>query len=357
MANFRHLDKRDCIDAYIDGLTAKRPLVVVAANITAAQKYNNTLLAGWVTGLDVWSLAPWWICGASNLPDYNGLYTREWPSTFRVASYKFRQDGLLLPFGYPRHEFVKPNPTLFQTVGYWPMTDRPDPLHGWSLKEVLSTSSGAATADIYGKLYFHLRRLLDAFLNRMSDAKLTFEFHHKDTSLLVDHLDRNSFDRIEGSWVFGMSFFRGTLASISHAQPACGPYNPLIKRHQEDRNSARSSPAIFRHPDRRTFTEVPTFEQSSAIISFDLSSMKLAAARGFMASYDYVFERFLKEKWLPEGAETAFSVTMKDRHTIIEKWPFQLKLRPGDEGAQEEFDLGMRQWTTGKERFIEWKGV
>ncbi|OJJ94921.1 hypothetical protein ASPACDRAFT_1860602 [Aspergillus aculeatus ATCC 16872] len=82
MANFTRLDKQECIDAYIDGLTTKGPLVVVAANITAAQNYNHTLLDGWVTGWDVWSHAPWWICGAYNLPDYNRLCTREWASTF-----------------------------------------------------------------------------------------------------------------------------------------------------------------------------------------------------------------------------------------------------------------------------------
>lgn len=29
---------------------------------------------------------------------------------------------------------------------------------------------------------------------------------------------------------------------------------------------------------------------------------------------------------------------IKDNHTVVEKWPFRLKLRPGQPGAQEEFD-------------------
>ncbi|KAB8234185.1 uncharacterized protein BDW43DRAFT_274514 [Aspergillus alliaceus] len=82
MDNFTRLEKQSCIDAYIDGLTTKRSLVVVAANITAAQNYNRTLLDGGFTGWDVWSRAPWWICAAYNLPDYNRLCTSEWASTF-----------------------------------------------------------------------------------------------------------------------------------------------------------------------------------------------------------------------------------------------------------------------------------
>ncbi|PYI19088.1 hypothetical protein BO99DRAFT_403078 [Aspergillus violaceofuscus CBS 115571] len=97
MANFTRLNKQECIDAYIDGLTTKGPLVVVAANITAAQNYNHTLLDGWVTGWDVWSHAPWWICGAYNLPDYNRLCTREWASTFidnwAVVAWAHQEEG------------------------------------------------------------------------------------------------------------------------------------------------------------------------------------------------------------------------------------------------------------------------
>jgi hypothetical protein len=33
-----------------------------------------------------------------------------------------------------------------------------------------------------------------------------------------------------------------------------------------------------------------------------------------------------------------FGAAMKEKHTIIEKWPFRFKLQPGQPGAQEEFD-------------------
>lgn len=46
---------------------------------------------------------------------------------------------------------------------------------------------------------------------------------------------------------------------------------------------------------------------------------------------------------------------MKTKHTIIDKWPYRLKLRPGQPGAQEEFDRFMTGTNTTKERYVEWK--
>ena len=42
---------------------------------------------------------------------------------------------------------------------------------------------------------------------------------------------------------------------------------------------------------------------------------------------------------------------------LKEKWPFRLKLKPGQAGAQEEFDRMMGPGVTGKEFYSEWKRV
>jgi hypothetical protein len=46
---------------------------------------------------------------------------------------------------------------------------------------------------------------------------------------------------------------------------------------------------------------------------------------------------------------------MKETNTIVEKWPAALRLRPGQPGAQEEFDTLMSSSLTGCERYVEWK--
>lgn len=48
---------------------------------------------------------------------------------------------------------------------------------------------------------------------------------------------------------------------------------------------------------------------------------------------------------------------VKDRHTIIEKWPMGLKKRPGQPGAQEEFDIFIAAGANGTERYMEWRKV
>jgi hypothetical protein len=48
---------------------------------------------------------------------------------------------------------------------------------------------------------------------------------------------------------------------------------------------------------------------------------------------------------------------VKEKHTIVEQWPFRLKLRPGQPGAQQEFDRLLAGGVSGKERYVEWKRV
>jgi hypothetical protein len=48
-------------------------------------------------------------------------------------------------------------------------------------------------------------------------------------------------------------------------------------------------------------------------------------------------------------------VVAKEKHTVVEKWPFRLRLGPKQKGAKEEFDMMMRGGPSGKERYMEWK--
>lgn len=64
--------------------------------------------------------------------------------------------------------------------------------------------------------------------------------------------------------------------------------------------------------------------------------------------------RYMKTMVFSE-MEEALGVAMKDKHTIIDKWPYQLKLRPGQPGAQEEFNRLLRGGLSGNERYVEWR--
>jgi hypothetical protein len=87
--------------------------------------------------------------------------------------------------------------TFFQSIDTWPMKDNADPLHGWLSKEVEDSPSGAASADIYGKLFHYVRAVLRGFLLRLSDLQVSFRLLKVDASDLPDHFKEASFDRIE----------------------------------------------------------------------------------------------------------------------------------------------------------------
>jgi hypothetical protein len=48
---------------------------------------------------------------------------------------------------------------------------------------------------------------------------------------------------------------------------------------------------------------------------------------------------------------------MKDKHTIIDKWPYRLKLEPGQEGSSEEFYRLMTSGLSSRELYLEWKRI
>ncbi|KAI4222628.1 MAG: hypothetical protein L6R40_008569 [Gallowayella cf. fulva] len=71
------------------------------------------------------------------------------PPTWRVCRVKFREDGIILPFGASREELDTPNPTFYQTANSWPMMDSADPLEGWPMDEIIQKAP-LAKNDLYG---------------------------------------------------------------------------------------------------------------------------------------------------------------------------------------------------------------
>jgi len=49
------------------------------------------------------------------------------------------------------------------------------------------------------------------------------------------------------------------------------------------------------------------------------------------------------------------SMSLKKTHTIIEKWPYRMKLKHSQAGGKEEFQTLLGASTTGSERYVEWK--
>ncbi|KAF5026431.1 hypothetical protein F66182_1496 [Fusarium sp. NRRL 66182] len=286
------------------------------------------------------------------------------PCSHRVARYRFRQDGLLLPFGASRSEFQHPNPTFFQTADSWPMHDNADPLNGWSVKEVETTSSGLATSDIYGKLFNHVRFLLNAFLERISSSSVAFELFQVDASELPGHLENRSFDRIEVSNIsdggyLGIHQTVGIMSPLLQA-PNNNPHATLITLFMNlvDENMTEQdqrADATMQSPSTKRLLKFlpPNHPPTSR---HDPDIIKFTYARDYVRTFDHIFDRVANMFQLSRFPQF-MGVAMKEKHTIVEKWPFRLTLEPGQKEAKEEFDLMMRGGASGKERYMEWKRI
>ncbi|OJJ76995.1 hypothetical protein ASPBRDRAFT_49989 [Aspergillus brasiliensis CBS 101740] len=281
----------------------------------------------------------------------------------RIAFYKFREDGLLLPFGHPRHEFRVPNPTLFHSRDIWPFRDDTDPRESWEWKQVHDTSSGPATADIYGKLFFHIRGILQSFLCRLSDLDLSLTLLQLNAVELPNHLDANHFDRIEVSNISDQGYLgiHKTLRAMVPLlqKPVDNPHATLITLFlnavKESLTGQDKAKEMFQlHTNKHLSEYLPSNEPS--VEAHCTRIAQLIVVQEMITDYNHIFERYIVKHKMREIARL-MGIVMKGTHTVVEKWPFRLKLRPDQPVTQAEFDRCLVTGLTGMERYIEWRKI
>ncbi|RDW86109.1 uncharacterized protein DSM5745_02751 [Aspergillus mulundensis] len=283
----------------------------------------------------------------------------------RLAHEKFRDDGLLLPFEYPRHEFRFPNPTIFQGHILWRLKPDADPLCSWSSEEVATMHMGPVTADLHGRLFFYLRETLRAFVLRLRNTKVSWKIYQLTTMDLIGKLSPDSFTRIEAANLIGPDYYgvNRTLVIMTDLlqPPTENPHATLVTffpHAVEDnltdadnlQNPGPRSDAIRRAVQTYLpFTRLPTSENDPDILRRQI-------ALKVIATWDHVWDRVVIRHQLREAA-AFLGVKMKDEHTIVEQWPQQLKLRPGQPGAKEEFERHLADGISNKLRYVEWVRV
>ncbi|KAJ5798007.1 uncharacterized protein N7503_007303 [Penicillium pulvis] len=306
------------------------------------------------------------VCGRMRETPYGGFFGKKW--RFRQCSLtvfleKSSWDRLLSfvdkPVGLTT-EHAHEN--FFQTADIWPMKDSADPLEGWSSEEVAATSSGAASADIYGKLFYYLQGLLRSFLNRLQSLEISFDLFQLDVAQLPDHMENDTFSRIDVSNISDAGWL-GIPHTLDYMVPLLqtplqNPHATLITLFMNAVDEALTDQDKIRDmtPNSTSTKRLlkylppkgrPTSRYDPGLIRFNL-------ARDYVITYDHIFDRYLKAYMFTEAADV-FGAKMKEKHTIIEKWPYRLKLRPGQPGAQDEFDRRLCTGLSGKERYLEWK--
>ncbi|KAK4207107.1 hypothetical protein QBC37DRAFT_456544 [Rhypophila decipiens] len=253
----------------------------------------------------------------------------------RIAKGRFREDGLLLP--------VRAFPLLFQKSDTWLIDDKADPLDGWPVWEVLRHPS-SAKEDRYGKLYAYLRDIFKTFLDRVATLDISFEMYYLDASNISDgaHLGVGE-----------------TLACLS----------PLLQPPQRNTHATlitlfvNAVPEMFNKTSaelNRIHTEaamkyLPIADDLKPMMTlYDAENYRLFDAVHFFFDLDKLFGLYRRNRDF-DGLSTKLGVSEKECNTIVEKWPTRLKLRHGQDGAQEEFMVLLGSNFSGTERYVEWK--
>ncbi|KAI0005245.1 hypothetical protein F4779DRAFT_633541 [Xylariaceae sp. FL0662B] len=287
----------------------------------------------------------------------------------RLGMAKFRQDGILLPFGQPRGVFTVPNPTLFHSAVEWPMLDNADPTSGWSVRSFLEFDAGPARNDVYGKLYHFLKHLFADFHCRLRSTQITFKILHVDARLLPKSLAEEHFDRIDVSNICDMGYLgtETTLKTFSPLLqiPSVNPHATLITLFlnaiAEMRMVADSLPPLVGFPltedrwqqIRKVVQYMPELGRQAAQ-PYHANSIKMISALSLVRDMDQHFNMYKEMRGFADVAIGA-GIEMKAAHTIIDPWPMAIAGGPPTAKAKEDFALLLSSGHTGQERYVEWK--
>ncbi|KAK1048026.1 hypothetical protein LTR33_014919 [Friedmanniomyces endolithicus] len=290
-------------------------------------------------------------------------YLAQLPS-HRVCMERFRANGILLPFGESTEAFKVPNPTFYQTAA-WPMMDSADPLDGWDWREVLKTSSGLATNDLYGKLVVYLKRHFSDFHNLLQSHTSTFSLFNVNAGSLPHHLPRNNFARIEVSNIvdrayLGIEKTLGLLGPLLQP-PSVNPHAamltlfmnaiPEMLSEKEQKNIAGPEMKLA----MQYMTKVPPARLfgGNMAAAMQTEMIKMIGASVLVRDVDKYFNMYMKVHRF-DMFPAFMQMVPREPNTIIEKWPLRLKLFPHEKGAKEEFNSLLSSAHTGIERYVEW---
>ncbi|KAI0108740.1 hypothetical protein F4776DRAFT_643594 [Hypoxylon sp. NC0597] len=284
----------------------------------------------------------------------------------RVATAKFRGDGILLPFGQSREEFIIPNPTIFHTGKPWPLIEDADPTSEWPMKPIANFDIGPARNDVYGKLYHYLRQLFVDFLRQLRSLPVKFEFLRLDARILRDQLSGKHFDRIDASNLVDIGYI-GVKETLKALGPLLKPTTAnkhatlivlFVNAINEMIMMQDSHPVTRRLRERDTEVQVHRATYYMPELKEDhltnVSKLKLVGAQDLLYDMDGYFNRYMNLRRFTDIGSNA-GLQMKDNHTIIDPWPLKLPGGRATKEIQEYFALLLASGHTGQERYVEWK--
>ncbi|KAI1122573.1 hypothetical protein F5Y10DRAFT_287042 [Nemania abortiva] len=287
----------------------------------------------------------------------------------KMGMMKFREDGILLPFGQTRETFTHPNPTMFASLDRWPMMDDADPTAGWPMKVFMKFDAGPATNDVYGKLHFYLKDMFASFHRQIRSSPVAFELLCVDARALPQSLSGRYFDRIDVGNICDLAYlgtnttlktFRGLLQPLSinsHATLITLFLNAVADVmsivHSAPAFVAASFIADKRKCMRKLFQYIPELRQRR-VHPYHPSFIKATCALSLVHDTDMYFDYYMYGGGF-ERSGLGIGLRMKSAHTIVDPWPWRMPDGRPTQETREEFALLLSSSHTGQERFVEWK--
>ncbi|KKA28146.1 hypothetical protein TD95_000989 [Thielaviopsis punctulata] len=278
---------------------------------------------------------------------------------WRHAAMHFRTTGILLPFGNSCDSFIYPNPTG------WALPATADPLQGWDMLDILKTKNiGGATNDIYGRMFFHVRDMLADFHSRV--ANKVIEIHHASAEDLKWHVQPFKFDRIDTNTLGDMKYggFSSVLVNMmpllrsrtenKHATMLMLFIKAVEEMHWEDRHDKNVFEKEVRSMMKIVAPKTVQAAKGRMPREWNLKIYRMVDSLGLFRDRDYYFQQYM-ERWNFRDIAKVVEVKMKKRNTIVDEWPWRLKLASCTPEAQREFDIARASNCSGIERYVEWR--
>lgn len=198
----------------------------------------------------------------------------------------------------------------------------------------------------------HYSSTSETSCQKLKASSIYIRLFHTEAILLPDLIRTSGlFDRIEVTNLPDRGWL-GVAATLYH-------FGPLI----QERNPQATLIGLFLNAETRdlnqeelraAITMVKRFMPPKRNTSPDLISIQGMGAMNIARDLDGAFNEYMKDVQMLE-LSTALGLVMKERHTIIEAWPFRVKDTAYSEEAKRNFEFLYRSGLVGWERYVEWK--
>lgn len=247
---------------------------------------------------------------------------------------------------------------LYSEQGTWLQKDSADPLEGWQLTDLdkywPSCLLRTRTNDMYGRLYHSLGGLVATVRSLVHSRPHDLEIYAQDVRQLSAVLGDAMFDRIDVSNIVDRPYL-GLSESLKLTRPLLN-----------SQNSKATLLALFMNAIAQTTSEAQKTEAFQMVSRTPFRSIPLSSPGGIRAStmlwdlacdcvlpYEELFKTFMEHEHF-DTLSKEFRLKLKQKHTIIESWPYAIPLDRHGRASEAELCSRMASGLTGWERYTEW---